>query len=242
MENQNQMINEMNDEMENFYIREIKRRILRDAKLERKIYEGDKLIYQINNIYRKYGLKINKNNITKKKLEEMIYDMIRYNFNNEKNENLYKKDLKEDLIDFKLRNDDYDIEKICENLSKNDFRILKKYKYKKNLAKFIRRMYREYKWLRTNNFKFLITENFKKFEEIEKIKLNRNGLVLCYNGTKIVCIYLFYLIDNYLDDIIDSLIPYVYNNYEEIELYGVLSEKRYLDNRLKDKRIEEKID
>ena len=234
MENQNQMINEMNDEIEN--------KILRDAKLERKIYEGDKLIYEINNIYRKYGLKINKNNVTKKKLEEIIYDMIRYNFNNEKNENLYKKDLKKDLIDFKFRNDDYDIEKICENLSKNDFRIPKKYKYKKNLAKFIRRMYREYKWLRTNNFKFLITENFKKFEEIEKIKLNRNGLVLCYNGTKIVCIYLFYLIDNYLDDIIDSLIPYVYNNYEEIELYGVLSEKRYLDNRLKDKRIEEKID
>ena len=175
MENQNQMINEieyeMNDEMENFYIREIQEegymenqnqmineienemndeienKILRDAKLERKIYEGDKLIYQINNIYRKYGLKINKNNVTKKKLEEIIYDMIRYNFNNEKNENLYKKDLKKDLIDFKFRNDDYDIEKICENLSKNDFRIpTKKYKYKKNLAKFIRRMYREYKF------------------------------------------------------------------------------------------------
>ena len=50
-----------------------------------------------------------------------------------KNEILYKKDLKEDLIDFKLRNDDYDIEKIYENLSKNDFRIPKKYKYKKIL-------------------------------------------------------------------------------------------------------------
>ena len=82
MENQmiNEIENEMNDEMEN----KIGNKILRDAKLERKFYEGDKLIYQINNIYRKYGLKINKNNVTKKKLEEIIYDMIRYNFNNEK--------------------------------------------------------------------------------------------------------------------------------------------------------------
>ena len=167
--------------------------------------------------------------------------MIRYNFDIEKNENLYKKDFKEDLIDFKLRNDDYDIEKIYENLSKNDFTIPKKYKYKKNLAKFIRKIFIEYKWLRTNHFSFLATHNFKKFEEIEKIKLNRNGLVLCYNGAKTICIYLFYLIDNYVIDIIDSLIPYVYNNYEEIELDGILNEKRYLDNRLKDKIIEEKI-
>ena len=44
----------------------------------------------------------------------------------------------------------------------------------------------------------MITENFKKFEEIEKIKLNRNGIVLCYNGeNKIVCIYFFYLDDKY---------------------------------------------
>ena len=56
--------------------------------------------------------------------------------------------------------------------------------------------------------------------------MNRNGLVLCYNGAnKIVCVYFFYLIDNYLDDIIDSFIPYVYNDYEAIELYGVLFEK-----------------
>ena len=105
-------------------------------------------------------------------------------------------------------------------------------------------MYREYKWVLTENFKFLITENFFKFEEIEKIKLNRNGIVLCYDGeNKIVCIYFFYFtFTNYLDDIIDSLIPYVYNDYEAIELYGVLFEKRYLDNKFKDKKIEEKID
>ena len=244
MRNEMEMYNEEEYmEMRNENGNEIGNKILRNTKLERKFYEDDKLIYEINNIYRKYGLKINnKNIITKKKLEEIIYDMIRFNFDNEKNENLFKNELKEELLNFKIRNNE-NIEKICENLFKNDFKIIKKYKYKKNLAKFIRKMYREYKWLRTNNFKFLITENFKKFEEIEMIKLNRNGLVLCYNGeNKIVCIYLFYLIDNYLDDITDSLIPYVYNNNEEIELYGVLSEKRYLDNRFKDKRIiEEKI-
>ena len=166
-----------------------------------------------------------------------------YNYKNEKNENLFLKKLKNKLLNLKLENKDLEkIEKICENLSKNDFTIPKKYKYKKNLAKFIRKMYREYKWLKTNHFKFLITENFKKIEEIEKIKLNRNGLVLCYNGVnKIFCVYFFYLIDNYLDDIIDSLTPYVYNNYEAIELYGVLSEKRYLDNRFKDKKIIEEL-
>ena len=245
-----EMENEMRNEMEMYNEEEymemrngIGNQILRNSKLERKFYEDDKLIYEINNIYRKYGLKINnKNIITKKKLEEIINDMIRFNFDNEKNENLFKNELKEKLVNLKIRNNE-NIEKICENLSKNDFRIIKKYKYKKNLAKFIRKMYREYKWLRTNNFKFLITENFKKFEEIEMIKLNRNGLVLCYNEeNKIVCIYLFYLIDNYLDDITDSFVPYVYNNNEEIELNEVLSEKRYLDNRFKDKRIiEEKI-
>ena len=230
---------DINDEIyseEEYKLMKIMNKKLKDYKKDRKFYEDEKLKYQVNNIYRKYGFKINK-----KKLEEIISSMIRYNFNIEKNENLYKKDFKEDLIDFKLRNNE-NIKKIYENLSKNNFRIPKKYKYKKNLAKFIRKMYREYKWLRTNNFKFLITENFKKIEEIEKIKLNRNGLVLCYNGVnKIVCIYFFYLIENYLNDIIESLIPYVYNNYEEIELDGILNEKRYLDNKLKDKRIEEKI-
>ena len=247
-----EMENEMRNEMEMYNEEEymemrnengIGNKILRNTKLERKFYEDEKLIYEINNIYRKYGLKINnKNVITKKKLQEIIYDMIRFNFDNEKNENLFKNELKEELVKLKIRNNE-NIEKICENLSKNEFRIIKKYKYKKNLAKFIRRMYREYKWLRTNNFKFLITENFKKIEEIEMIKLNRNGLVLCYNGAnKIVCIYLFYLVDNYLNDITDSFVPYVYNNHERIELYGVLFEKSYLDNRFKDKRIiEEKI-
>ena len=72
--------------------------------------------------------------------------------------------------------------------------------------------------------------------------MNRNGLVLCYNGAnKIVCVYFFYLIDNYIDDIIETFIPYVYNDYDSIELFIVLSEKRYLDNRFKDKNIIEEL-
>ena len=159
--------------------------------------------------------------------------MIRYNFDIEKNENLYKRDLKKELNDF-IRND-YDIEKIHENLSKNDFTIPKKYKNKKNLAKFIRRMYREYKWLRTNHFSFLITENFKNLEEVEKIKLNRNGLVLCFNGTKIICIYLFYLIDDYVKDLVE-----LFDDYENIKLDVLLNIKKRVDNRLKNKIIIEK--
>ena len=150
--------------------------------------------------------------------------MIRYNYKNEKNENLFKKKLKNKLLNLILENKD--LEKICENLSKNDFTIPKKYKYKKNIAKYIRKIYRDYEWLRTNHFKFLITENFKKFEEIEKIKLNRSGLVLCYNrANKIVCVYFFYLNANYVNDIIDSNVFIFNNNYELIELNEVLFEK-----------------
>ena len=45
---------------------------------------------------------------------------------------------------------------------------------------------------------FLITSHFKKIEEIKKIKLNRNGVVKCYNEeNKIVCVYFFFLDNNY---------------------------------------------
>ena len=72
--------------------------------------------------------------------------------------------------------------------------------------------------------------------------MNRSGIVLCYNGAnKIVCVYFFYLIDKYVNDIIKSLVPYVYNDYESVELYGVLIEKSYLDNSFKDKKIIEEI-
>ena len=61
-----EMENEINDEMyneEEYMENKIGNKILRDPKLERTFYEDDKLIYQINNIYRKYGLKINKNSL-----------------------------------------------------------------------------------------------------------------------------------------------------------------------------------
>ena len=84
--------------------------------------------------------------------------------------------------------------------------------------------------MRTSHFKFLITENFKKFEEIEKIKLNRNGIVLCYNeANKIVCVYFFYLFDNYLYNLIDSLGFEVYNDDDLIIFNDILGEKNYLD-------------
>ena len=65
-----EMENEINDAMFNDeeYMEmknEIGNKILRDPQIERKFYEDDKLIYQINNIYRKCGLKIIK-------LEELI--------------------------------------------------------------------------------------------------------------------------------------------------------------------------
>ena len=95
------------------------------------------------------------------------------------------------------------VEKTIENLSKNDFKIPKKYipkkykKNKKNLAEYIRKLFKEYKWLRTNYFKFLITKNFKNFGDIEYIKLNRDGVVLCYGRGKIVCVYFFFLDQKY---------------------------------------------
>ena len=60
------------------------------------------------------------------------------------------------------------------------------------------------KWLKTSHYSFLVTKNFKSFQKIKKIKLNRNGLVVCFNeNNEIVCIYLFYSYDNVIYDIID---------------------------------------
>ena len=211
----------------------IRKKILKQVLIDRKYYENKKVKYEINNIYRKCGLKINKN-----KIEELINDMNSFNYGNEKIEYLFKKKLKDDIHNLKILNLER-VEKIIENLSKNDFTIPKKYKYKKDVAKYIRKLYREYKWLRTSHFKFLITENFKKFEEIEKIKLNRNEIVLCYNeANKIVCVYFFYLIDSYFDYLID-LVSFVFNDYNSITSDYILGEKNYLD--YKDRRRENKI-
>ena len=159
------------------------------------------------------------------------------------------------------------VEKTIENLSKNEFIIPKKYKkYKKSIAEYIRILFKEYKWLRTYYFKFLITGNFKKFEEIEKIKLNRNGIVLCYNGeNKIVCIYFFYLDDKYfyklkkyyqiqvqnnldiiydivddIDDVDDANINENINIDYLISFDEILLDKEYLDGRRREIKIIEK--
>ena len=65
--------------------------------------------------------------------------------------------------------------------------------------------------------------------------MNRNGLVLCFNGTKIICIYLFYLIDDYVKDLIE-----LFDDYENIKLDVLLNIKKRVDNRLKNKIIIEK--
>ena len=144
---------------------------------------------------------------------------------------------------------DLEIEKvkeIVENLVKNEF-IIPKFEYKKDIAKYIRKLYREYKWLRTSHFKFLITENFKNFEEIKKVKLNRNGIVLCYNEVnKIVCVYFFFLIDNYINYLIDIFKSYYYSldDFNSRLFEDILSEKEYqeyMGGRREKKIIEEKI-
>ena len=86
MENEMDEMDEMerefdNDEMYNeeeyMEMDEIGNKILRDPQLERKGYESEKVRYQINNIYRKYGLKINnKKLLSLNKLKELINDMI----------------------------------------------------------------------------------------------------------------------------------------------------------------------
>ena len=96
--------------------------------MDRKIYESDKVRYQINNIYRKCGLKINKI-----KLEELIDDMIRYNYKNEKNENLFKFYLKNNLLNLKLRNKDLEkIEKYVKIYLKMILQFLKNIDIKKS--------------------------------------------------------------------------------------------------------------
>ena len=83
-----------------------------------------------------------------------------------KNENLYKINSKFHTIK-KFKFIDLETERvkeIFENLAKNEFKI-PKFKNKKDIAKHIRKLYREYKWLRTSHFKFLITENLKNLKK-----------------------------------------------------------------------------
>ena len=67
--------------------------------------------------------------------------MNEFNYENEKNENLYKVNLKFHMIN-KFRFIDLETERvkeIFENLSKNEFKI-PKLKYKKDIAKYIRKL------------------------------------------------------------------------------------------------------
>ena len=238
--------NNENEEEKN-YIRKILEQVYSMEMNERKEYKNKKAKYEINKIYRKCGLKNRKAGISLIEIEKLVNDMNKFNYENEKNEYLFKMDLKDDMINnFKFK-DLERVEKICENLSKNDFTV-PKYKYKKDIAKHIRKLYREYKWLRTSHFKFLITENFKKFEEIKKLKLNRNIIVLCYNEVnKIVCVYFFYLINNYITYLIDLLTNDIYypnDDFNSRLFEDILKEKEYQDymgGRREKKIIEERI-
>ena len=253
------MLDERNDENnieeEEIPFREISKQVYKIMVDERKEYENNKVKYGINRIYRKCGLKkleSYKNFITKDisliEIEKLINEMNDFNYENEKNENLYKLNLKFAMTkNFKFI--DLETERVkekFENLVKNEF-IIPKFKYKKDIAKYIRKLYREYKRLRTSHLKLLITENFKNFEEIKKVKLNRNGIVLCYNEVnKIVCVYFFFLIDNYINYLIHIFKSYYYSldDFNSRLFEDILSEKEYQDymgGRREKKIIEENI-
>ena len=92
------------------------------------------------------------------------------------------------------------VKKTIINISKNEFVICKNYKNKKNLSKYIRKLFRRYKWLDTSYCKFLKTRNFKNFKEIKKIRIFRNGIVKCYNKyNEIKCMYFFFLNDKFFN-------------------------------------------
>ena len=109
------------------------------------------------------------------------------------------------------------LKNITNNLNKNEFNIDIKFKTKTEVAKYIRKLYLEKKWLKTSYFKFLVTENFKNFQRIKKLLINRNGLVLCFNEFyEIVCIYFFFLYDNVIYDIIYLFNNNIFNNKNDI--------------------------
>ena len=100
---------------------------------------------------------------------ELIEEIKRNNLKNEINEFLFIDKFKKKVIDefgFSFLENEQ-IKKIINNFDKREFKISGFYK-KINLAKYIRKIYREIKLLRTNYFKFLITDKFKKIEEIKK--------------------------------------------------------------------------
>ena len=176
---------------------------------ERKKYENEKVKNEIIGIYKKYGLKkINGNNILLIELENIIKKMNEYNFNCERNEFLFKNNLKnmikEEFDILTLENKI--INKIINDLNKRDFKI-PKFKEKENLLRYIRKIYKEIKLIYSVNYLFLITDKLKKIEEIKKIKIDRNGLVKCFDKyNEINCIFIFFfLFDNYIYDFLNLM-------------------------------------
>ena len=155
------------------------------------IYESDGLIKKIRS----------KENISQKLLKIIIDEIFEFNKHIEKDENVVKMNIKY-LMNRELGIDNLDI--ITNELSENEFDIDIKFKMKEELAKYIKKIYLEKKWIVISHYSFLVTKNFKSFQGIKKIKINRNGINLCYNEkNEIVCVYLFFLFIDVTYDVIE---------------------------------------
>ena len=89
--------NENNIEEEKILFREMLKEEYKIMVDERKEYENNKVEYRINRIYRKCGLKklesyknLVRKDISLIEIEKLINEMNEFNYENEKNENLYK--------------------------------------------------------------------------------------------------------------------------------------------------------
>ena len=167
------------------------------------VYENDGLIRKIRS----------KENISRDLLEKIIEEVIEFNGYVEKDENIAKLNIEYIL------NRDLEIEnlEILNDIGKNEYDVDIKFRSKEELAKYIRKIYLEKKWLKTSYYRFLITRNFKSFQKIRKIKINRNGINLCLNeNNEIVCMYLFYLYDNLIYEIVYLFEKFKINIEKEI--------------------------
>ena len=164
------------------------------------VYENDGLIRKIRS----------KENISRDLLEQIIEEVVEFNEYVEKDEIVAKFNI-EYLMGMSLNI--YNLEFIINDLDKNDFDIDFKFKNKIEVARYIRKLYLK-KWLNTSYYTFLITKKFKSFQRIKKLKVERNGIVLCFNeNNEIVCVYLFCLYDDVVYDLI-----YLYNKSGSINI------------------------
>ena len=86
-----------------------------------------------------------------------------------------------------------------------------KFRRKAELAKFIRKIYRENNWLEFDYFRLLITKYFMSFQEIKKITFNRSGLSLCFNENEEVVCVMFMFFNKDLIEQFEILIQYIVN-------------------------------